>query len=195
MPQQTVQNLQGLLSLIKRHCLAKDTGTLFLITEKSATIKFVFDEGYIVALSYQSIRGSDAILPISQLRSCKTRYYKGVKLLPATQNLPVTDAILDELEGITYNQDTTQFLPLQQNTVDAAKGVGHALQSVLAIVIEETTEFMGPFASVLCKKYMEELSDPPTQDQIHTVLSHLAKDIRDEEKSMQLERNIMLRLK
>ncbi|TVO70501.1 hypothetical protein [Sedimenticola selenatireducens] len=195
MPQQTNQTLQGLVSLIKRHCLENDTGTLFLITEKSATIKLVIDEGDIIALSYQSIRGSDALLPISQLRSCKTRFYKGVKLLPTTQKLPSTDVILDELEGITYNQDTTQFLPLQQNTVDAAKGVGHALQSVLAIVIEETTEFMGPFASVLCKKYMGELSDPPTQDQIHTVLSHLAKDIRDEEKSMQLERNIMLRLK
>jgi hypothetical protein len=195
MPQQTDQNLQELISLIRRHCLEKDTGTLFLITEKSAIIKLVIDEGSIIALSYQSIRGSDALFPISQLRSCKTRYYKGVKLLPATPNLPTTDIILDELEGITYNKDATQLLPSQPHNPDEETSVQHSLQSVLALVIEETTEFMGPFATVLCKKYMDNMSDPPTLNQIHAVLSQLAEDIRDEEKSMQLKRNIILRLK
>ncbi|MCW8943699.1 MAG: hypothetical protein OQL27_02930 [Sedimenticola sp.] len=198
MPHEQGLDLKGLVSLIKQHCLASDTGTLFLLTEKSATVKLVLLNGEIAALSYQSIRGEEAILPISQVQHCKTRYYAGVKLLPINKDLPKTDIILDLLQGKDKQAidptDTTQIITERSTQSDSSETVVKTLDAVLSILIDETTEFMGPFASVLCKKYMASANNPPTIKEIHTALRQLADDIRDESKSMQLEQNVLQRI-
>ena len=198
MPHEKGLDLQDLLARIKQHCLANDTGTLFLLTENNATIKLVIVEGEIIALSYQAIRGEEAIIPISQLRHCKARYYTGVKLLPANQHLPNTETILDLLQEQSKLSpdaaETTKIVAEKPNQADKTEAVNSSFATVLTILIDETTEYLGPFATVLCRKYMERTSHPPTVSQIHTVLRQLAADIGDETKSMQLEQKVLQRI-
>ena len=197
MPHDTGFDRQGLIAQIKLHCEAGDTGTLFLLTEQSATVKLVLSEGDIVALSYQSIRGEDAIEPISQLQHCKLRYYAGVKLLPVNNKLPDTETILDLLQGGTTQEATitTQIIAPATPPSTQSKTIRDTLENVLTILTEEATEFLGPFAAVLCKKYLESASNPPSLEAINLALHQLAGDIRDETKSSQLERKVLQRIR
>ncbi|MCW8890845.1 MAG: hypothetical protein OQL20_09330 [Sedimenticola sp.] len=199
MPHDTGLDRQGLITQIRQHCKNRDTGTLFLLTEKRATVKLVIAEGTIAALSYQSIRGEEAILPMSRLLQCSMRYYPGVKLLPANQTLPTTEQIINRLQGGATNEDAvqgnTQILIEKPNRSNLSETVQDALEDVLTILIDETTEFMGPFATVLCRKYMEGAGNPPTLSEIQRALHQLAEDIRDKTKSNQLEQNVLQRIR
>ncbi|WP_428604585.1 hypothetical protein [Sedimenticola sp.] len=198
MPPSQDIDLTGLVELIAEHRRKRDTGTLFLVTDRNETIKLVLQEGVIGALSYQSIRGQQALNPIRQINSCKARFYQGVKLLPVNPSLPSTDEII-ELLGDSHNQASGQ--PLERggktpprtatkNTLQMAS----SLDALRDILVEEATELLGPFARVLCDRYLETATDPPLQAQLQLALNALAQDINDPEKSRQLAHRVMQRI-
>lgn len=173
-----------IVDAIARLCAQRASGTVFIVTPENRLARMVLQQGRIVCANLGRDNGVDVCKAIANLARAQFSFNDQLQLVTGNQDMP----------------DTAELLQIMRSGNAGQKASGHSAEEglgsheVLRILIEETTEFIGPMARVICQEYMQQCPPRPGRAHIQQVLQRLEQDINDGAKAEQLRNRVGARL-
>lgn len=159
-------------------CQQQASGTVFIVTEDNHLARVVLIQGKIVCASLQRMEGIKAIKALSNLASGAFGFNPDLQVVTRKQILPDTNSLLQILQSGVVNQS-----PLQTDGSSQQVAQLPASPEILHVMVQESTEYLGPMASILCQEYMQDLPDAINLSHIQQVIRLLERDINNPEKA------------
>ncbi len=185
---QTVNNRE-LAAEITRLCRAGASGTVFLATGESHQARLVLQQGRIVCAHLGRDEGESAIRAIAALPSGQFAFNPELQLVSKMQPMPDTETLLQILQAGVIAADRVPPAQVEPATA-GLPGNGEIVQ----VLIEESTEYLGPMALVICQEYLRQC--PPTMTEMHIrqVVRQVQQDINDTDKAERFRASVFQRL-
>lgn len=137
-----------IVAALKKLCMQRVTGTLFIATKANRSAQVALDRGEIVFLYFFNKRGQEALDLMSTIRAGRYRFQEG----PVSRRcvLPSTDTLL-------------QSLTSGENFVDQADDqpqTGPGLTKEQKNILETTLAgYIGPMAGIICEDHLGAATD------------------------------------
>ena len=173
---ETLENRELVKKIISL-CQQRASGTVFIVTEDNHLARIVLIKGEIVCASLQRLEGVAVIRALSNMASGAFGFNPELQVVTKKQALPDTASLLETLQsGDIY---------LKQRAAVESAPLGAKLPStpeILNVLVQESTEFLGPMASILCQEYIQDLTAPVSEGNIQHVIRQLERDINHPDK-------------
>ena len=157
-------SLSQLVTELKRMCQKGDSGKLYVSTNKNTFSQIGLKEGKIVAISYGSKKGTDALDALVEIESATIVFMPVSTYAEESMALPPNEDIFNRLNAaspVVASPDPVAELPQEFK---------EKLQQTLA-------NYIGPMANTVCAQVL------PTTSDIHAAITALAAQIPDSERA------------
>lgn len=137
-----------IVAALKKLCVQRVTGTLFIATKANRSAQVVLEKGEIVFLYFFNKRGQEALDLMSTIRAGRYRFQEG----PVSRRcvLPSTDALLQSLtSGENFVDQTGEQPPIGPGLTKEQKNI---LETTLA-------GYIGPMAGIICEDHLGTAAD------------------------------------
>jgi len=137
-----------IVAALKKLCVQRATGTLFVATKANRSAQVILDRGEIVFLYFFNKRGQEALELMSTIRAGRYRFQEG----PVSRRsvLPSTDALLQSL--ISGEKFVDQAGEQQSIGPGLTKEQKNILETCLA-------GYIGPMAGIICEDHLGAAAD------------------------------------
>lgn len=170
-------------------CRQYESGTVFIATADNHLARLVLINGEVEFASMHRLKGIDAIRELASLSSGLFGFDPDLQLVTQKQDLPDTESLIQILQsGVAYSRQYGQAKP-QQNDEQLLPRV-----KVMDILVEESTEYLGPMAAIICQDYMQKLTGAINSTDIQQVIRQLEQDINNTEKAQKFRAAVMARI-
>lgn len=178
MPEHERLEIQELVERITSLSQQQASGTVFVVTEDNHLARIVLIQGKIVCANLQRKEGIDAIKALSTLASGAFGFNPDLQVVTGKQVLPDTYNLLQILQSAAVQQKQPEAdEPSPQGIKLPASG------EVLHVLVQESTEYLGPMATILCQEYMQELPASMSLANLKHLIHLLERDINHPEKA------------
>lgn len=185
---ESIENRELVKKIIEL-CQQQASGTIFIATADNHLAKVALIEGEIVCASLHRLNGLDAIRALAGLPSGVFGFNPDLQLVTQKQALPDTDSLLQILQsGVVYSRQYDAASSHQESENLPAKS------EIMKVLVEESTEYLGPMASIICQEYFQEFPAPMTLGNIQHVIRQLERDISNAEKAETFRSTVLKRL-
>ncbi len=186
----------ALLVYLRELVASQRTGTLFWATSDNHSAIFGFENGEIVTIRCQRLRGIDTLDTLLSIESGRCRFIPhSAGIHKNTDALPPTSELLTILEA---NQDAS--IPaeprLAWQSAPAPRPedtLGLSVRNIQKIVEKEAVEYLGPMAGVVCEEHFEEIA-PTDKATLLRLLDRIAAEIQDKEQEKEFKIRTLSRL-
>jgi hypothetical protein len=179
---------QLIRSLVKL-CKERASGTLFFNLNTGVSARLVLNRGSIRWVAYSDLRGQPAIDAIKEIEAARMSFNPNLKLVIGEQALPSTSEIIAQLDYKKRSDSSEQAIPVvsdeisinppsMEPTVDRP----FELERVRSVLEQESMEFLGPMARVLCADYLKSMPSHLSHVQVRQLIGALTQDINNERK-------------
>ena len=179
----------ALVEEIANLCRQRSSGTIFIATPDNQLAKLALVDGEIVCASLRRLHGVEVIKAIAVLESGQFGFNPDLQLVTKREHLPDTETLIGILRSSQSSAppvDTELAGLLPENQASNA--------DITQILIRESTEYIGPMATVICQEYMQEQPPFPNQHQINQVIHRLEQDINDADKAIKFRQAVLASL-
>ena len=188
------QLLRSLVNL----CKEKASGTLFFNLDTGVSARLVLNQGSIRWIAYSDLRGEPAIDAIKQIEMARMSFNPNLKLVIGDQGLPATAEIIKRLDPGRSRSVSEAAIPVVTEAVSleppvaAEAGVDRPFEmdNVRRVLEQESMEFLGPMARILCADYLKSMPSRLTHAQVRQLISSLMQDINNANKSQDFEARV-----
>lgn len=172
----TLQNRELIQEVIDL-CQQRASGTIFIVTDDDHLAKVALIEGEIVCADVRRKGGIEAIKALAILPSGIFGFNPDMQLVTKRQTLPDTASLIKLLQSgslyITQAEAVAPNLEVSELPPNS---------KILHILTEESTEYLGPMATVICQEYLSECPANISKRDIEKVIVRLEQDIDDPDK-------------
>ena len=180
---------KALMAEIVSLCQHHESGTIFIATADNRLAKMALIEGEIVCASIQRLKGMDAIQELKALNSGVFGFNPGLQLVTEKHDLPATDIVLEMLQS-------SAAIPVQS---PPGAGAGSdeltlAYATIKEVLVNESTEYLGPMAAVICQDYLQPLEKSLTSSMLLQVIRQIEMDINNTDKSKKFRHAVTSKL-
>jgi hypothetical protein len=184
------QLIRGLVKL----CKERASGTVFFNLDNGESARLVLNRGEICWVAFGNLRGEPAIDSIHTIDTGRLYFNPNLKLSIGEQKLPSTRQILKRFtsrsDALAPDQDepdrdvpiVTDVVSAGPSAVDAGGDRPFQLERVRLALENESMEYLGPMAKVLCHDYLKPMPTQLSHTQVRQLISALVQDIHDERK-------------
>jgi hypothetical protein len=179
------QFIKALVSL----CRERSSGTVFYNLNNGLTARIVLNRGEISWVAFGEHRGIDAIEEISLIDSGRMSFNHTLKLAIGKQNLPSTPEILKiintlgNIERKSRAKASYQATQKPNSTRNAStSGKTFDKDRVCEIIVNESIEYIGPIAKIVCTEYMKSQPDMISLNSLRKLIDIIVLDINDDSK-------------
>lgn len=180
---------QLIRSLVKL-CKERASGTLFFNLNTGVSARLVLNRGSIRWVAYSDLRGLAAIDAIREIETARMSFNPNLKLVIGEQDLPSTSEIITQLDNKRRSDPTeqeeipliTEAVPISPPLMEATADRPFELERVRSVLEQESMEYLGPMARVLCADYLKSMPSYLSHAQVRQVIGALAQDINNERK-------------
>jgi hypothetical protein len=177
-------------------CKDKSSGTVFYNLNSGVSARLVLNHGEICWVAFGELRGEEAIEEIRLIDSGRMSFNPSLKLAIGKQSLPATPEILRAINSRSHDHETHSHdldLGSTTSTLDTSEtiiGKSYDKREVCKIVGEQSLEFIGPMAKVLCAEYTKSMSAQIGLNDVRKVINAIAQDIDDTHKAQLFKDNV-----
>ena len=173
-----VLTYRQLIAEVRRLCVQRQTGWLFITTSDNHSVRFGLQNGAIVALTFRNKTGMEALAAIQQVLKGSLSFSNG---LPKPQaGLPSTPELLALLQSAATDHP---------DEADTGPGpLDEALARSRPIIEAELVEYLGPMARLLLDEHV------PAASNLTNLIDSLAREISDPAKSASFKERVRERL-
>lgn len=177
--------INEIINLCRQHA----SGTVFIATAENKQARIVLIEGEIVCASMHRLDGIEVIRMLASLPSGIFGFNPDLQLVTRKQSLPDTESLIQILQsgGAQSNQ-------VQVANSDTEAALLPARSKIMEVLVQESTEFLGPMATVICQDYLQKLTESINPSNIQQVIRQLEQDINDTDKAQKFRAAVMMRL-
>ncbi|MES9852683.1 MAG: hypothetical protein ABW170_12745 [Candidatus Thiodiazotropha sp. L084R] len=162
-------------------CRDKSSGTVFYNLESGISARMVLNHGVITWVACGELRGEEAVDAIRLIDSGRMSFNPSLKLTIGKQSLPTTPEILREINTRNFNSAVTDSFKTSANVPsESIVGNSYNKEDVCRIVVQESIEFIGPIAKVICADYMKSMPSQIGVKNIRNLIDSIALDINDD---------------
>jgi hypothetical protein len=177
-------------------CKDKSSGTVFYNLDSGLSARLVLNHGEICWVAFGELRGEEAIKEIRSIQSGRMSFNPSLKLAIGKQSLPTTPDILRAINTRNLNHgldlgSTTSTL----ETSEVITGKSYDKQEVCKVAEQQSLEFIGPMAKVLCAEYTKSMSARIGLNDVRKLINTIARDIDDTHKARLFKDNVKKILK
>ncbi|MES9981037.1 MAG: hypothetical protein ABW115_22480 [Candidatus Thiodiazotropha sp. 6PLUC6] len=167
-------------------CRDRSSGTVFYNLESGVSARMVLNQGVITWVACGELRGEEAIDAIRLIDKGRMSFNPSLKLTIGKQRLPTTPEILREINTRDFNSEAIdQPQKTAASSPDNSRvttGNSFSREDICKVVVEESIEYIGPIAKVLCADYMKSMPAQIDVRNIRKLIDSMAMDINDEVK-------------
>ena len=193
------QLLRSLVNL----CKEKASGTLFFNLDTGVSARLVLNRGSIRWVAYSDLRGEPAIDAIKEIATARMSFNPNLKLVIGDQGLPATAEIIKRLDPGRSRGVPEAAIPVVTEAVSidppAAVEAGadrpFELESVRRVLEQESMEYLGPMARILCADYLKSMPSHLSHAQVRQLIGSLMQDINNTHKRQEFEARVKRVLK
>jgi hypothetical protein len=185
--------VQALVTL----CKDKSSGTVFYNLNSGASARLVLNHGEICWVAFGELRGEEAIDEIRLIDdNGRMNFNPSLKLAIGKQSLPTTPEILRAINARSRGHETHNHdldLGITTSTLETSEtiiGKSYDKWEVYTIVEEQSLEYIGPIAKVLCAEYTKSMPAQIGLNDVRKIINAIARDIDDKFKAQQFKDNI-----
>ena len=180
---QAYSSYNELMVVLVRFCREGRSGTMYIATPTNQFARIVLDRGTIVALSFRSQHGTDALPSIRGIPGGRFKFSAGQTHIDAKHALPADYNPLQMLCAGTASRAAPRgALP--------ADGLAPALR----MIERQLAEFLGPIAGIVCEEQLGKLGPPRKTEDLCGLLDALASEIRDPAKARRFHDQVWAKL-
>ena len=184
-------NYQEIMSHLKRLCMDKNTGTLFITTDKNHSVRFDLHNGNIVSCNYRSKQDDAAIALIKTIKAGKYKFYPKTSLGAPTSESSESTNFYEKLfpgssaEGADFSQasDSSQTVFNKQ------------MKPAIQIIEKELANFIGPVADLICGEYLNTKGQVANFDDLLVMIETGAKEIDNPGQEKQYKEQVLAKIK
>ena len=187
------QLIRGLLKL----CKERASGTVFFNLDNGESARLVLNHGEICWVAFRDLRGEPAIDDIREIDSARLNFNPLLKLAIGEQKLPSTREILKRFtsggDETTPDHDVpivTDVVSPGPSVVDAGGDRPFHQEQVRRVLENESMEYLGPMAKVLCGDYLKPMPTQLSHAQVRQLIGALVQDIHDERKGQRFMQQV-----
>ncbi|MEJ2589812.1 MAG: hypothetical protein P8178_00180 [Candidatus Thiodiazotropha sp.] len=193
------QLLRSLVNL----CKEKASGTLFFNLDTGVSARLVLNRGSIRWVAYSDLRGEPAIDAIKQIVTARMSFNPNLKLVIGNQGLPATAEIIKRLDPARSRSEPEAAIPVVTDAVSIAPPAAveagadrpFELDDVRWVLEQESMEYLGPMARILCADYLKSMPSHLSHAQVRQLIGSLMQDINNAHKSQEFEARVKKVLK
>ena len=189
MVSESIMNHRQLIRGLIKLCRDKASGTVFLNIEDGNSARLVLNQGVIRWAAFKDLRGVPAIDAISEIGAARLKFNPVLKLSIGEQQLPSTPEVLKRLNShASVEQGEDEEVPTITDVVsskpplDTGGDRPFKLNQVRGVLEQESMEYLGPMARLICGDYLKSLPADLSLLQVRQVMNALLQDINDEQK-------------
>jgi len=174
-----VLTYRQLIAEVRRLCVQRQTGWLFITTSDNHSVRFGLQNGAIVALTFRNKTGMEALAAIQQVLKGSPSFSNGLPNPKPQAGLPPTPELLALLQSAAtdHPDEDTGPGPLDE-----------ALARSRPIIEAELVEYLGPMARLLLDEHV------PAASSLTDLIDSLAREISDPAKSASFKERVRARL-
>jgi hypothetical protein len=169
-------------------CKQRASGTVFFNLDNGDSARLVLKRGVICWVAYRDLRGEPAIDAIGEIEAARLSFNSLLKMAIGEQILPSTQEIIKGINAQSkapINQDVpTVTEVVSATTFEDATAADRPFNfdHVRIVLEEESMEYLGPMAKILCADYMKTMPSKLSHAQVRHLISTVVQDINDERK-------------
>ena len=164
----------ALIQQLKTFCREKRSGTMLIISTDRHSVRFVLDNGLIIACAYTMTQGKEALPMIKSIQSGSFNFVDGGFTGGMNINespLPDTPLIFNFLEG--------GGKPMQSREAKPAPSM-QDFSKVIEEIEKELSEYVGPMAEFICEEYIEDMGAPSNNAGLKSMINTVSSEIDDQ---------------
>ena len=175
-----VLTYRQLIAEVRRLCVQRQTGWLFITTSDNHSVRFGLQNGAIVALTFRNKTGMEALAAIQQVLKGSLSFSNGLPDPKPQPGLPPTSELLALLQSAATDHP---------DEADTGPGLlDEALARSRPIIEAELVEYLGPMARLLLDEHV------PAASNLTDLIDSLAREISDPAKSASFKERVSERL-
>ncbi len=147
------------------YCKEKRSGTMLIISSDNHSIRFVLNDGVIIACAYTMTQGKDALVLVRGIKSGSFSFVDG----GFTGGMNINESPLPSTREIF------QILGLksQSQTLSTEKVVSLIQKDHLIEVEKELSKYVGPMAEFICEEYIEDFGSPASSSDFSRMVNYI----------------------
>jgi len=175
-----VLTYRQLIAELRRLCVQRQTGWLFITTSDNHSVRFGIQNGAIVALTFRNKTGLEALAAIQQVLKGSLRFSSEPTSPKPQAGLPPTPELLARLQSAaTDHPDELETTPgLLDETLARSR----------PIIEAELVEYLGPMARLVIDEHLSAASS------LIDLIESLARELTDPAKSARFKERVRERL-
>lgn len=177
---------RDIVAELRRLCMNRSNGNYFVMSDDGALFQVGLREGEIVHVFFRGRRGKEALPQIASMKSGVPSFSEG-PVLAARLPLPPTQEILDYLGATPLPSASPASTPAPAPAPGNPLG-GQLPAATAAVLQEELTRLIGPFAAIICAERLTAAAD------LETALSVLSKELHTAGHAAQFRSSVLSRL-
>lgn len=167
-----------IIEALKRHCIAGDSGTLFITTDANEAIRFVLNSGNIVSMALRRERGMQALDSIRNVRSGRYKFSEeSVYSVDGSQQLPGTKELLTLLLSPSGSSAASSATQRTRAAIDNKSSVLIAKDTLRKVIKSELIEQMGPIGGLICEDHLESLPENSKRALVEQLIRNISIEI------------------
>jgi hypothetical protein len=175
-----VLTYRQLIAEVRRLCVQRQTGWLFITTSDNHSVRFGLQNGAIVALTFRNKTGMEALAGIQQVLKGSPSFSNRLPDPKPQAGLPPTPELLALLQSAATDHP---------DEADTGPGpLDEALARSRPIIEAELVEYLGPMARLLLDEHT------PAASNLSDLIDSLAREISDPAKSASFKERVRERL-
>jgi hypothetical protein len=191
-----------LIRRLLKLCKERASGTVFFNLDNGESARLVLNRGEICWVAFRDLRGEPAIDDIREIDSARLNFNPLLKLAIGEQKLPSTREILKRFtsrgDDAVPDHDVpdhdvpivTDVVSPGPSAVDAGGDRPFQLEQVRLVLENESMEYLGPMAKVLCGDYLKPMPTQLSHTQVRQLIGALVQDIHDERKGQRFMQRV-----
>ena len=175
-----VLTYRQLIAEVRRLCVQRQTGWLFITTSDNHSVRFGLQNGAIVALTFRNKTGMEALAAIQQVLKGSLSFSNGLPDPKPQAGLPPTSELLALLQSAATDHP---------DEADTGPGsLDEALARSRAVIEKELIEYLGPMARLVIDEHIAAAT------KLTDLIDSLAREINDPAKSASFRERVRERL-
>ena len=164
-----------LVQQLKHYCIEKRSGTMLIISKDSHSIRFVLNEGLIIACAFTMTQGSDALPLIKKIKGGSFSFVDG----GFTGGMNINESPLPDTTTIFRFLEGGDPVSSHSSPRTASKTNNINVKSIIESIENELSQFVGPMAEFICEEYIEDNGTPTNSTDLETLVNTVALEIDD----------------
>ncbi len=189
----------------------KHTGIMFIRTESDHSVRIGLAQGRIVSYNYRMHRGAKAISLIRRIQSGEYAFTEEVPGIVSgiisgdgqASDIDFFEALAAIRDPDVFADQDVFFPPssaparIQGTAADEVSPPSAATSprvgggELFEAVVRELTRYLGPVAAMVAAEYEQELRSATGREQVHAIVSRLAREIDDTRQAGEFEARIL----